>query len=64
MKVLAHAISREESKEVQAIKAMESAVQQNEQSSSGPDYTEMMIEIQKIGDPVSFESLKDFYNIK
>ncbi|MEL6253326.1 MAG: hypothetical protein AAFR87_15045 [Bacteroidota bacterium] len=64
MKVLAHAISRKENKEVQAINTLESSVQQDEQSSQSPDYTEMMVEIQKIGDPLSFESLKDFYHIK
>ena len=36
----------------------------SQQTDLAPDYTEMMIEIQKIGDPVSFESLKDFYNIE
>ncbi|MDW3651165.1 MAG: hypothetical protein R8P61_29070 [Bacteroidia bacterium] len=64
MKVLAHAIAREEKKEVQAINQMENSMQMSEATSSRPDYTEMMIEVQKIGDPVSFESLKDFYNIE
>lgn len=49
--------------EIAAVEITPTDISTHEGSPESPSYTEMMIEIQKIGDPVSFESLKEFYNI-
>jgi len=63
MKVSNEVLSPEMTSQSIEIEAINASTQETQTTTKSPDYTEMMIEIQKIGEPVSFESLKDFYNI-
>lgn len=63
MKALNEVLSAEMTSQSIERETQNTSSQETQTTTQSPDYTEMMIEIQKIGEPVSFESLKDFYNI-
>lgn len=64
MKVLQEVLSTEKNEAIHAQEIIANPIETRNSSNESPDYTQMMIEVEKISDPVSFESLKDFYQIE